>query len=170
MKRRKKNSFDCCVGDVVSYFDKNASTPESYSSTHHLKHPWYPFHIPWSYGQILAIFKESKDKGDGEIKIEIRRFYRLSEISDEAKEFLPMQLKGSCEEVFESNDVVSALDARCLLGTATVFLGNHKSSGNENPKDITSCRCKYFYFPAFQRLQPLFWSSLYPKGYYSLHI
>ena len=166
MKRRKKNSFDCCVGDVVSYFDNNASTPESYSSTHHLKHPWYPFQIPWSYGQILAIFKESKDKGDGEIKIEIRRFYRLSEISDEAKEFLPMQLKGSCEEVFESNDVVSALDARCLLGTATVFLGNHKSSGNENPKDITSCRCKYFYFQAFQRLQPLFWSSLYPKGWH----
>ena len=171
MKRRKQNCFGFSVGDIVCYFDKNASTSESYSSTEHLKHPWYPFQIPWSYGQILAIFKESKKKGGRKMKVEIRRFYRLSEISDEAKEFLPMHLEGNHEEVFESNDIVPALDARCVIGTATVFLGNHKSSGDENislemRKDITSCRCKYFYFRAFQRLQPIFWSSLYPKGWH----
>ena len=171
MKRRKKNCFDCSVGDIVCYFDKNARTSESYTSPNHLKHPWYPFQIPWSYGQILTIYKESKEECGGTIKIEMRRFYKLSEIPDEAKEFLPMYLKGSREEIFESNDVVTALDASYLLGTATLFLGNHTSSGDDNlslgrRKDVTSCRCKFFYLHAFRRLQPIYWSSLYPKGWH----
>ena len=171
MKRRKENLFDCTVGDIVCYFDKDASTSESYTSAHHLKYPWYPFQIPWSYGQILTIYKESNDESEDDIKIEVRRFYKLSELSDEAKEFLPLHLQVNREEIFESNDISTALDASCLLGTANVFLGNHTSSGNENislgrQKFITSCRCKFFYLKPFQRLQPIYWSSMFPAGWH----
>jgi hypothetical protein len=171
MKRRKKNLFDCMVGDIVCYFDKNASTSESYTSTNHLRYPWYPFQIPWSYGQILTIYKESKEESEDDIKIEVRRFYKLSELSDEAKEFLSLRLEVNREEIFESNDIATSLDASCILGTANVFLGNHASSGNENislgrQKFITSCRCKFFYLKPLQRLQPIYWSSMFPAGWH----
>ncbi len=172
MKRRKNNCFDCTVGDIVCFFDEKARTPDSYTSRNQLKHPWYPFQIPWSYGQILAIYKESKKGSGGNIKIELRRFYKHSELSDEAKLFLPMHLEVNREEIFESNDVMVALDASCLLGTANILLGNHSSSGDDTNialggrKDVTSCRCRFFYLHTFQSLQPIYWSSLYPKGWH----
>lgn len=171
MKRRKNHCFDCMVGDLVCFFDNNASAPERFTSTKHLKHPWHPFQIPWSYGQILSIYREAK-KGSGDtIKIEMRRFFKLHELSEKAREFLPMNSEVSREEIFESNDVIRALDSSCLLGTANVLLGNHASSGYEKialgrQKDVTSCRCRFFYLYAFQSLQPIYWSSLYPKGWH----
>jgi len=167
MKRRKENLFECAIGDIVCYFDEHAGNTASYTSTQHSKNPWYPFEIPWSYGQILAIYKGSKEE---HVNVELRRFYRLSELSDEASRFLPLHLEGNREEIFESNDVTKALDADRLLGTADVFLGNHKTSGNDNvsresQRFIISCRCKFFYLKSFQRLQPIFWSSLLPAGW-----
>lgn len=170
MKRRKKNVFECMIGDIVCYHDLDASTSESYTSAQQLNFPWYPFQIPWSYGQILTIYKESTKCGHGEIKIEVRRFYRLSEVSEEAKVFLPLDSDVN-QEIFESNDITIALDARCILGTAKLYLGNHSSAGNEDVcrgrrKEIVSCRCNFFYLRTYQRLQPIYWSSLFPVGWH----
>uniref|UniRef100_A0A7S4AC08 BAH domain-containing protein n=1 Tax=Pseudo-nitzschia australis TaxID=44445 RepID=A0A7S4AC08_9STRA len=166
IKRMKNNSFKSMPGDIVCFFDKNASIPENYTSAQRIQFPWHPFRIPFSYGQILSIYKESIVDGGDSIKIEIRRFYKSSELSNDAKEFLPLQLEGNHDEIFESNDIEVGIYASSLLGTADVLLGNHMSSGSENErKHITCCRCKYFYLKAFQRLQPIYWSGMSPAGW-----
>ena len=170
IRRKKKHSFECMVGDIVCYFDQSASLPGDYTSMHCMKHPWYPFKIPYSYGQVLSIFRQSTTQCVNDIKVEVRRFYKSSELSDEAKEFLPLHLETNREEIFESNELKVDLDAKCLLGIVEIFLGNHTSSGNEKnhskrQNHIVSCRCKFLYLKSFQRLQPIYWSSLSPIGW-----
>eukprot|EP00536_Pseudo-nitzschia_multiseries_P008252 jgi/Psemu1/20052/gm1.20052_g len=175
MKRTKRNSFECTPGDIVCYFDSKASTPGNVAPGYRQKKsPWYPFRIPFSYGQVLNIYKESGAGAGGtnntnSIKIELRRFYRSSDLPSGAKEFLPLPREGDPhEELFESNDIEPGIDASSLLGTVEVLLGNHTTSGDDehNIRTIVArCRCRFFFLKKFQTLQTLYWSSVSPDGW-----
>lgn len=168
MKRTKTNSFKCRLGDIVTFFDPTALSPEKGVSVQLIKHPWFPFNVPWSYGQVLSIYKESTSGEMDTCLVEIRRFFRASEISEVSKLFLPPD-EATVEEVFESDQVSDGIPASHVLGLARIFLGHHESSGDEetsiNVTYMASCRCRFFYLGSHQKLQPIHSSSLLPSGW-----
>lgn len=163
MKRMKKHSFSCNVGDIVCFYDANAKNKTDHILMKNMKHPWYPFQVSWSFGQVLSIYRDSTGGSDNIPCVEIRRLYRASELPMAVQVFLPSIEDNEREEVFETDDIIEKLPASSLLGTADIYLGQYKTGANEEdisrPISIASCRCRFFYLTAYQRLQPLFSSG-----------
>jgi ATPase family associated with various cellular activities (AAA) len=161
MKRNKGYVFECSVGDTVCFFDEKTHVSDLCYTSKKMQHPFYPFEIPWSFGQILSIRKDTE--ADATAKIELRRFFRHTDLPIESISFVSLSDDSHLEEVFES-DVVIELDANRIVGQVEVFLGHHTASATESSNSFyaTQCRCKYFYFSAYERVQPLYCSSLLP--------
>ncbi|KAG7366433.1 cell division control protein 6 [Nitzschia inconspicua] len=168
MRRNKSYSFECAVGDVICFFDENAIAADVCLTSTMLRHPFHPFRVPWSFGQILSIWKDITRGLEAPTMIELRRFFRPRDLPPETISFLPFgRSKSDCEEVFES-DVVINVDATHIVGLAEIFLGHHTAStASGNSFHMAQCRCKFFYMSGFQGFQPLFCSSAMPEDWRS---
>jgi hypothetical protein len=170
-KRQKFNAFSCSVGDIVCFFEKSVKAIDGYSSsTKLMTNPWHPFTVPWSYGQILSIYKDRTQDEASPARVEIRRFFRISELPDEAIQFLALGTQSPMEEVFESDVVTTDVVATKLLGRAEIFLGHHTSSGS-SVKDhvenhVNKCRCRFAFISAVKKLQPIHCTSLAPADWF----
>eukprot|EP00980_Cylindrotheca_fusiformis_P003743 scaffold831_cov109-Cylindrotheca_fusiformis.AAC.5 len=166
-KRCKKHRFGCKVGDVVCFHSKNSVKPPDYIRMKHIKHPWFPYRIPWSFGQILSIHRNDTT---GSLNVEIRRLLRRAELPRFVQAFAPTNEDGAREEVFES-DVVQEIPASCLLGTASVFLGHHDraaicNDGSPAGQSRVSIRSKFFYFHQVKRIQQLYSLGFTPESWF----
>ncbi|KAG7352351.1 cell division control protein 6 [Nitzschia inconspicua] len=168
MRRNKSHSFECAAGDVICFFDENATAADVCLTSPTLRHPFHPFRVPWSFGQILSIWKDSTRGLEAPTRVELRRFFRRRDLPPETISFLPFgHSKSDYEEVFES-DVVINVDATHIVGLAEIFLGHHTASAaSKNSFHVAQCRCKFFYMSRFQRFQPLFCSSVMPGDWRS---
>jgi hypothetical protein len=165
-KRSKKYHFSCKVGDVVCFHDKDAVEPADYMIMKHITHPWFPYRVPWCYGQILSTHRNEKT---GSLCVEIRRFFRLSGLPPSVQAFAPATEDGDREEVFES-DLVDDIPASRLLGAVEFFLGDHDraASCNERSKterSLVSVRSKFFYLHQVKRIQQLYCSGFTPESW-----
>ena len=164
MKRMKKHGFSCSVGDVVCFQDDKAKTRDDHILMKNVKHPWFPFTVSWSFGQVLSVYRDVGNGLAGAPYVEIRRFYRAFEVPNGVKALMPPTSDGDKEEVFESDDIVEALPASNLLATADIYMGHFDRAVNQKIYEQSSiqgaaCRCQYFYLTAHRTLQPVISSS-----------
>jgi hypothetical protein len=69
----------------------------------------------------------------GSPQVEIRRFYRATELPRAVEDFIPPNADGEQrEEVFESDDVIDRIPASHLLGNECrcIYLGHHVRTAN----------------------------------------
>ncbi|KAL3919183.1 MAG: hypothetical protein SGILL_003883, partial [Bacillariaceae sp.] len=162
-KRSKSLAFHCSIGDIVCLFDESVKAVDVYAATTKSGSTWHPFNVPWTYGQITSIYKDSAREGLS-TKVEIRRFFRTSQLPDEAVQFLSIDTDSKIEEVFETDVITDGVDPSRILGCAEMFLGHHATSGlcakEQTQQHIVKCRCRYFYVSSVKKLQPLYCSSL----------
>jgi hypothetical protein len=165
-KRSKKYHFSCKVGDVVCFHDKDAGQPADYMMMKHIKHSWFPYRVPWCYGQILSTHRNEKT---GSLCVEIRRFFRFSDLPPSVQVFAPATEDGDREEVFES-DLVDDIPASSLIGAVDFFLGDHDRAASCNERStrersLVSVRSKFFYLHQVKRIQQLYCSGFTPESW-----
>jgi hypothetical protein len=171
LKSSKSSRWELRVGDVVCYADHQAKAQAEHVLLKNERHPWYPFLTPWSYGQVLSIYRDTDDDVVNTPMLEIRRFYRASDLPSDIEELVPPADDPEREQVFESEDIVDGLSVSNVLGPVDLFLGHHTQKCNESetisqlvPK--TSVRCRYFYVSSVQRFQPLYCAGFAPTAWY----
>ena len=172
LKRNKKSCFNFSLGDVVCYYDPNAITRADSVLVKNLSLPWHPFQVPWSYGQVLSIKKETvRETSDYAISLEVRRFLRVPELPVGVQDMLPTETDDR-EEVLECDLISDRISASRVLGNAAVYLANHSIASNNDtengklPAASSSCRCRFFFLSGFGRIQPIYCSSLSPRSWF----
>ena len=149
---------------MVCFQDDKAKTRDDHILMKNVKHPWFPFTVSWSFGQVLSVYRDVGNGLAGAPYVEIRRFYRAFEVPNGVKALMPPTSDGDKEEVFESDDIVEALPASNLLATADIYMGHFDRAVNQKIYEQSSiqgaaCRCQYFYLTAHRTLQPVISSS-----------
>jgi hypothetical protein len=165
-RRMKKHAYSCSVGDIVCFYSDDAKPQSDHILMKNVKHPWFPFSVAWSFGQVLSIYRDIADGSSDSPMIEIRRFYRASELPEVVQDFMPLSNDAEREDVFESDHVIEGIPASHLLGTADLYLGHHVKTANQHKTDsgtLVSGRCSSFFLTAHQRFQPLFSSGFSPE-------
>ncbi|KAL7548090.1 hypothetical protein ACHAWF_011377 [Thalassiosira exigua] len=90
-KRSSAPEWQLCVGDVVAVHCEGC-TPAAGADAVEGREAWYPYRVPWSQGQVLAIHRtwEDGDESEGSapsasLSCEMRWFPRVSEALAEAR-------------------------------------------------------------------------------------
>lgn len=100
----------------------------------------YPFTVPWSCGEIISMFtsdhgeNEKKWRCSDEIKIEVRWFYKLNEISGISKKSFLSNTEVCIEEMLET-DKVSEIELSSILSPVQMHIspGEQEASITTNP-------------------------------------
>jgi hypothetical protein len=166
-KQSKEDMWEINVGDVVCYANEHAKPPTCGKALHGGQCQWNPFSVKWSYGQVLAIYRDAST-AEGEatngtlaspVRLELRLLHRTTELPRDVEEWTPPGgLKH--EDVFETDETIT-LDASNLVGPADLYLGFHTKICNPSSGTINkflptvSCQCQYFYVAGMGRFQPL---------------
>jgi hypothetical protein len=158
------------IGDVVAFHTPDAGERTDHIMVKHLKYPWFPFRVSWCYGQVMAIRYENSGDSSRPPLVEMRRFYRPSEVPVTLRAFMPPTDDTEREEVFESDTFTSSISASCVLGPCELFLGKHERScsglARRQMQPLLSCRSRFFYHSCHGRFQPIFTTGLSPEAWW----
>lgn len=149
-KKSEYQEIKVSIGDFVcatNSFDD--AVPKNIANE---KNPWFPYKGPFIYVQVLSIFTKSGAPKNA-VMLEVRRFFRRSEVTSDLQKYLPPNRdRQNEEEVFESYEV-DIIPAGRVLGFAEMYLGHHLEScrtlstgksllNTEIPQP--KCRCTFF--------------------------
>eukprot|EP00934_Nitzschia_sp_Nitz4_P007531 Nitzschia sp. Nitz4//scaffold141_size107518//40742//44248//NITZ4_004275-RA/size107518-augustus-gene-0.93-mRNA-1//-1//CDS//3329536285//7521//frame0 len=167
--RIKSSAFTVHVGDVVCYFDENAGLRSDRFLSGDGRNPWFPFHVPWSFGQVTAAYTTQRRKTKNPTRVEIRKLLRLSDLPSAAQEFAPISRDKELEEVYESDEILEEMEASRILGLSSIFLGKHRQDGKileggiKSEAVAASCRCEFLYHFNVKQFQLIHCTSLSPS-------
>ena len=171
IQKAKQLSSILHVGCVVAFHAPEAGERTDHIMMKQMKYPWFPFRVPWCYGQVMAIYYEQTGESSGPPMVEIRRFYRPSEIPPMLRPLMPSATEDAQrEEIFESDSYVRSVPASCILGPCEIFLGKHECSfaglATSGGKLLLSCRSRFFYHESHGRFQHMFTTGLTPEAWW----
>lgn len=171
-RRTSTLRFTVKVGDIVCFHDVNAGKKSDQVLLKNPSlHPWFPFRVPWSFGQVLTLYRDTVDDCVQVPRIEIRRLPRFSDLPIAVQNFAPLSNDTELEEIFESDDLLGDVPASSVLGVAQVYFGEHSKpancTGRASSQYVISCRCNYFYHSSMFQFQPLFCESFSPETWFN---
>lgn len=107
-----------------------------------------PFAVPWRPGQVLSVFRDKSSECKtslSPLKVEVRWFYRMSDLDSRNLEFEKSQ-GSSDEEIFESEHV-AVVDAVSLLGVLVLMRSSGGRYENESQPVVPCAKsiCCRFY-------------------------
>ena len=119
------------------------------------RHPWYPYVTPWSYGQVLSVYRDTDDDEVNTPMLEIRRFYRAADLPSDLEEMVPPANDPEREQVFESEDIVDGLSASNVLGLFLMCsrLSSLSGDGCRICNGIPNCSMEWHLWPPNRLLQ-----------------
>jgi origin recognition complex subunit 1 len=173
-RRRDFPTWQMCVGDIVAVYCDDDSEPPSGLDDFAGRHKWYPYNLPWSHAQIIAIYRKNVVKEEEEqdsvsvdaslIQCQIRWFLRVPEVKSVCNEKESLLLKldeiasdteRTTEEIFEWN-FTSEISISTILGPVRVdtpsrthVFENDSPVPQFLPRNRRLCN---FNVPAFKRI------------------
>ena len=160
------------VGDFVCLANNKANKVAHQDSK---RNPWYPYVGPWSFCQVLTIYRDADNSSFSRPLLEVRYLHRLVDLPIHVRTWTPGPRSSNGlekEEVFETGMIESDIPAARVLGRVDLFLSHFEdmpdktATANDVAIPTVACRCRYFYDTSLQRLHPLFCASTRPLQWF----
>ena len=117
------------VGDIIILQCEGTGPPNK--SFFAGKSKWYPFTVPWSVAQVVAIYYSNND--EEEMKMEVRWFYRPDELDLEAKKAMSSKQRTELlSGLFHSRQLVE-IDEHITEAPVESALGLARMTSEANP-------------------------------------